>query len=122
MKRSYLLTAFLFLIILAAVIIYYTRFYGDIATYEGVYLQSHNITDFKPCGSSQHWWLSFNEGSGNVDSMYNAATEQFTRETFMRFTGREVDPGEHGHVGYYDRNFEVIEIDTLRTLLSKDCK
>ena len=122
MKRSYVLAVLSLLIILAAVILYYTRFSGEIATYEGVYLQSHNVTDFKPCGSSEHWWLSFSEGSGNVDSMYKAATEQFTRETYMRFTGKEMAPGEHGHVGYYDRNVEVVEIDTLRTLLTKDCK
>lgn len=122
MKRMYFSAILLLLLITLLAIVYFVMFRNSIKTYEGVYTQANNVTDFKPCGTNEHWWLSFDESAGNIDSMYEATISSSTRKTFIRIAGKDEHSHSKGHVGYYDRNFEVTKIDTLRTLLRKDCR
>lgn len=117
------LTGIIIVIFLAVLaIIYFQVSEGKIKTYEGVYSQGYNVTDFKPCNRDEHWWLSFNKQAGKVDSLYEEIISKSTRKTFIRFTGKKVENSAYGHVGYYDSNLEVVEVDTLRIMLKKDCQ
>lgn len=122
MNRNIYIGIILVILISILAIVYFLMFNENVKTYEGVYTQGYNVTDFQPCDMNEHWWLSFKENAGNIDSMYKAIIPKSTRKTFIRFKGKEVYNSEQGHVGYYDRNFEVAQIDTLRTLLRKDCR
>ena len=96
----------------------------------GTYEAAFELSSFKPCGSKEVWWISFdtltNLGrtvlprlamlDGKPDSMLGHAI------TFARFRGDMTPLGRYGHLGSYRRNFHVIEVQELRLRGPVDCK
>lgn len=71
----------------------------------GRYLAAFEVSSFQPEGSTERWWTSFDERLGNearelVESARGTPVE-------VELAGKVSDPGEYGHMGFYNREFTV---------------
>jgi hypothetical protein len=86
----------------------------------GLYSWGFEVSDFQPCGVDEKWWVV---GSApELLSRYRALTSNVYEQVYARLKGIKSAPGHYGHLGAYDRQFEVHEILELRALQNGDCK
>lgn len=66
------------------------------------------VSSFQPDGSLERWWTSFADKLGNkADRLLEAARKEPVE---VEFSGRISEPGRYGHMGLYQRTFEVTAI------------
>lgn len=86
----------------------------------GLYSWGFEVSDLEPCGVDEKWWLV---GSApELLSRYRALISNVYEQVYARLKGIKSAPGRYGHLGAYDRQFEVHEILELRVLQDGDCE
>jgi hypothetical protein len=86
--------------------------------YEGFYSWGFEVTGFSPCGSDEVWWTG---GEGLVERYNTLGVEQY-QEVYAVLVGTRSDTGEYGHLGAYDREFDVTRIVEMRLKRPGDCE
>lgn len=86
--------------------------------YEGHYTVGFEVSSFVPCGSKEAWWVTGSstlvECVGEID-YYNLST------VFARVKGKESKKGKYGHLGGYEREFDLKEVLECREPTESDC-
>ena len=95
-------------------------------THEGVFIDLFETSLFEPCDSDERWWL---EIRGDINAVFwarikelRAAHEAQTGEPlgdasppyFLTAKGKVSAPGAFGHLGQYNRHFDLTEIAEVR--------
>ena len=87
--------------------------------YSGHYRWGFEVSEFRPCGSSEKWWATGDTASlRRVHDMQAAGTVQ---EVFVVWYGKPSAKGEHGHLGAYKREFTVARVVDVRLPKPGDC-
>jgi hypothetical protein len=92
----------------------------DVEIVSGLYSWGFEVSDFRPCGLDEKWWVVGSEPE--LSTRYNALTLETYEPVYARLAGIKSRPGQYGYLGAYDRQFEVREILELRTLQNDDCE
>lgn len=86
--------------------------------YVGFYSWGFEVSSFSPCGSEEKWWTN---GSDLVERYIMLDVDEY-EEVFVRLKGTRSELGEYGHLGEYDREFEVTEVLEIREKQEGDCE
>jgi hypothetical protein len=96
----------------------------DGGEYRGHYTMGLERSSFVPCGSNEDWWVEIRSGR---------ASDELTRrlpprgrvpmvvDAYVVWRGKPSDRGHFGHVGRYDRTFEVRSVAVARPSAKNDC-
>lgn len=87
--------------------------------FEGHYTVGFEVNSFVPCGSKEAWWVT---GSAELVECVGEIDHYNYRTVFARVKGSESRKGEYGHLGAYDREFEVKEVLECRPPSDDDCQ
>jgi hypothetical protein len=86
----------------------------------GIYSWGFEVSDFQPCGLDEKWWVVGLEPE--LSSRYRDITSEAYEPVYAQLKGNKSELGRYGHLGAYDRQFEVHEILELRVLQKGDCE
>jgi hypothetical protein len=92
--------------------------------FEGRYASGFETSLFVPCGVSEQWWVTgaTPEVVGKLQSAYKRISgEQYT-PVHARLRGKISALGSYGHLGAYQRVFDVSEILEFHAARESDCK
>lgn len=77
---------------------------------------------FRPCRSDEQWWLT---GSDNdiveLQNKWNALGLEWYTPGYAELEGTRSRKGEYGHLGAYQREFEVTDVKEVRLLREGEC-
>mgnify|MGYP006309447293 CR=1 FL=1 len=95
-------------------------------TWEGFVSFGANMSDFRPCGSRDIWWLKGKRYTDIADEMrrrYSELVDQPYERVYARLKGKiSKTKGQFGPLGTYDRVFYVSEILEMRAKQEGDCE
>ncbi|HEX5726588.1 MAG TPA: hypothetical protein VFX98_14025 [Longimicrobiaceae bacterium] len=92
----------------------------DPETYAGHYTVSWEVVSFRPCGSSEAWWVA---DAGELGSRYRAVLGGSEFGTVYARVRAEVSGrGRFGHMGQYTRLLSVKEVLEVRERGDGDCR
>ena len=105
-------------LLIISLLLFVTTFvalYSTIAWQEGVFAGSYRIgfeiSDFRPVGTNEHWWMS--EG----DNLRSLPDCPLTNPCHLVVRGQlSGSLGPHGHLGAYKRELRVTEVIEQRPL------
>jgi hypothetical protein len=82
----------------------------------GYYIHGFEKSDFKPAGTTEHWWLSGNIKS--VADLFIASSKDQSPTTksavYLVVRGSLSREGQYGHLGAYKRELLVSEVLEVR--------
>jgi hypothetical protein len=91
---------------------------GKDPVYTGLYSFGFEVSSFSPCGGDERWWA----GGSGLTERYLALGVPSYEEVFVRLRGTPSETGRYGHLGAYDRKFEVTEVVEIRRRRDGDCR
>lgn len=71
--------------------------------YRGHYTFGFEVSEFRPCGSDERWWVT------NGDWREKLNNPQYN-EHYLEVEGVVSERGRYGHRGAYDRELEIREL------------
>lgn len=103
--------------------------------FAGIYQQGEEMSLFRKCGSQEKWWVNTKSKSIREkmqESVGEKMTEMLERrkrygdefkypEFFVRVKGLVSEKGHFGHLGQYDREFEITELIEIRSFAGNEC-
>lgn len=95
--------------------------FGD-ETYRGVVSFGFEVSSFAPCGGDQQWWVTDGDALLELQTRYNDLVEFPYTKAYARLKGNRSRIGEYGHLGAYQREFEVTEVIEVRALDEGECE
>jgi hypothetical protein len=101
--------------------------------YTGVFSESFEMSAFEACNSNERWWLDA-IGSANTpfwtqikelraefETKYDLKLNDWsTPFYYLEASGELSELGKHGHMGEYDRQFDLTEINVFRLATAKE--
>ncbi|MHC4180357.1 MAG: hypothetical protein ACYSWU_22875 [Planctomycetota bacterium] len=84
----------------------------------GHYAFGLEVASLHACDVDEVWWV---EDPAGLLAGYNDVAEQEFEGVYVRLRGIRSPLGEYGHVGAYDRTFEVTGLYEMRTAGPDDC-
>lgn len=90
-------------------------------TYRGVVSFGFEVSSFAPCGGDQQWWVTNGEALLELQARYNDLVEFPYTLAYAELKGKRSRIGEYGHLGAYQREFEVAEVVEVRELSEGEC-
>lgn len=100
--------------------------------HSGVFFVSFETSLFEPCDSAERWWLGapgginkpFWERAKELRAEHESATGEElgygSPPYFLTAKGRVTERGEHGHLGQYNRQFDVAEFTEFQLATAED--
>jgi hypothetical protein len=90
--------------------------------FRGHYVTAFEVSIFRPCNSSEEWWLS-----GNLERLYQPGVllespATHSSECYVELRGRLAGPGSYGHLGRYQRELVVTEVLAARPASPGNCR
>lgn len=83
---------------------------GKVKEYRGSYSAGFESSAFKPDGKKEVWWAN---GSPSCPGIFTlrAAGDEMHRDppVSVRIRGKVSRKGRYGHLGFYDRELEIVE-------------
>ena len=76
-------------------------------------------SEFRPCGSKEQWWVL---STRDLSARYKKLSANMYSPVFVRLRGVPTKLGQYGHLGAYQRQFEVTAVLESRPPKSDDCK
>lgn len=76
------------------------------------------VASFQPCDSDEQWWIT---GSNELYEAWTALDLAWYESGFAIVRGRRSEKGEYGHLGAYQREFEVKDVIEVRPLEEGEC-
>ena len=83
----------------------------------GFFSWGFEASAFTPCGSDERWWT----GGADLVQRYNALGVEPYEEVYVRLRGKLSGIGKYGHLGTYNRQFDVTEVLEIRKKREGDC-
>lgn len=74
----------------------------------------------RPCNSDEQWWIVGDKGSELQNRWYELHL-QWYQHGYAEVRGERSEKGQYGHVGAYDREFDVTEVIEVRQLEEGEC-
>jgi hypothetical protein len=96
-------------------------FGGDDDKYVGTVSFGFEEVSFRPCGRTEQWWMTGGEIIAELQTQYNDLGVNQYEPVYARLNGEPSEKGEYGHVGAYQREFEVTRIVEVRLLSDGEC-
>lgn len=94
--------------------------FGD-SEYEGIVTLGFEVVSFAPCRGSEQWWMTGGDGFEELQSRYNGLTNLPYEPVYAVLKGERSGRGEYGHLGAYQREFEVREVVEVRLPEEGEC-
>jgi hypothetical protein len=88
--------------------------------FAGYYRQGFEISDFRPAGTKERWWLSGEQGQSGLPKLLQSWSCNTSAPCYIVVRGHLGGLGRHGHLGAYNRELEVTEIIEQRPLNSDE--
>ena len=85
---------------------------------QGRYNLMFESSALDPCDIDQSWWVV---NSDVLRDQYDAIAEFPGQEVFLSVAGRMSAVGSYGHMGAYEREFRITEVNEIRPLEAGDC-
>jgi hypothetical protein len=94
-----------------------TRGPEDIERLAGHYRYGFEVESFRPCGSSEDWWVTVS------DRLRERIREigDAPGPVYAVLRARVSPQGEYGHLGSYDRQISIVEVLEVRPATETDC-
>ena len=92
---------------------------GDSA-YEGQIAFGFEVAAFHRCSSTEQWWITGDAGVELQNQYSRLGLDQYEL-AFARVEGKPSSPGTYGHLGAYQREFEVTAVLEVREIEAGDC-
>jgi hypothetical protein len=87
--------------------------------YRGHYRWGFEVSEFRPCGSSEKWWATGDPAS--LRRVHDTPAPGPVQELFVVWYGKPSAKGAHGHLGAYSREFKVARLVEARLPKTGDC-
>lgn len=94
--------------------------FGD-SEYEGIVTLGFEVVSFAPCRGGEQWWMTGGDGFDELQTKYNSLTELPYEPVYAVLKGDRSGQGEYGHLGAYQREFEVSEVVEVRLPEEGEC-
>ncbi|MFG0248547.1 MAG: hypothetical protein ACF8OB_06645 [Phycisphaeraceae bacterium JB051] len=78
---------------------------------KGRYIHEFEVQRFKPQGSLDDWWLTWNDA---FCEQWDAATDGYCVPVWVHVKGKKIGPGLKGHQGRYLYELQVTEVIEMR--------
>jgi hypothetical protein len=95
--------------------------FGGSRTYRGQVALGFEVVAFRPCDGTEQWWMTGGDVINDLQQQYNALGVDPYEPVFARLTGSTSGRGTYGHLGAYEREFEVKDILEVRLLDEAEC-
>jgi len=98
------------------------------STYEGQFIYGFEQSNFYPCGSDEVWWVIDGEEYTRLTNEVAAlaiddtTTSDSCQGAFVVLRGIKSKKGSYGHMGVFDREFQLTEVIDVRCGTSDDCE
>jgi len=77
---------------------------------------------FRPCGSDEQWWITGSDNHVNeLQTKWKDLGLEWYTPGYAEVEGNRSDKGEYGHLGAYQREFEVSDVKEVRLLHEGEC-
>ena len=76
---------------------------------------------FRPCNSDEQWWITGGDVVGEMQSRYNDLGVAWYEPVYAKLKGDRSRKGQFGHLGAYQREFDVSDIVEIRLLEQGEC-
>jgi hypothetical protein len=96
----------------------------DGAEYRGHYTMGLERSSFVPCGSNEDWWVEVKSERVADELTHRLARDgrvAYGIDAYVVWRGKPSERGQFGHVGRYDRTFEVRSVAVARPSAKNDC-
>lgn len=91
---------------------------GDPRRLEGHYTWGFEANGFRPCGSTESWWVT----EGDLHTRYAAVAGRDYEPVYVELVGEAGPTGEYGHLGAYTRELAVKQVLEMRPARDGDCR
>jgi len=97
-------------------------------TFEGIYQSGFEVSEFRPCGKPEQWWLSSTQGSfdeireyfESLESMDGQGLLDRRPELYLEVEAAVSPPGQYGHLGVFVRRIDVTKVLKWRVATDED--
>jgi len=77
---------------------------------------------FRPCGSDEQWWITGSDKNiVELQDKWNGLGLEWYTPGYAELRGDRSGKGEYGHLGAYQREFEVTDVLEVRLLRDGEC-
>ncbi|MFC2085744.1 hypothetical protein ACFLRO_00875 [Bacteroidota bacterium] len=76
---------------------------------------------FRPCNTREQWWITGGDVVGELQSRYNDLGVAWYEPVYAKLKGDKSGKGEYGHLGAYEREFDVSDVIEIRLLEQGEC-
>ena len=76
---------------------------------------------FRPCDSKEQWWIAGGDAVADLQTRYNDLGVNWYEPVYAKLRGSKTQTGQYGHLGAYQREFEVEQIIEVRLLAEGEC-
>ena len=97
-------------------------FSGRSDTYIGTVAFGFEESGFRPCNVAEQWWITGGDMVNDLQSRYNDLGVKWYEPVFAELKGDPSQKGQYGHLGAYQREFEVSEVIEMRLLEAGECR
>ena len=92
----------------------------DEGTFRGIYQHAFEVSSFRPCRSSQLWWLE--DASGTLFGQLPPPDPvSMVRVAYVVVDGKRSARGEYGHLGIYDYALTVTSVAAVASDTTGAC-
>jgi hypothetical protein len=81
--------------------------------FRGIYESGFEVLSFRPCGSSERWWVA---RSGPLGQRYADLVARPYQPVFAVVRGDTSALGRYGHMSSYDRELRITDVVSARRL------
>ena len=126
MKRSIFATGLVLSVVICTATIsgcslFGSKFGGGADSYVGTMSFGFEESAFRPCDRTEQWWIVGGEVVVDLQSKYNDFGVNWYEPVYAELKGDPSNKGEFGHLGAYEREFEVSDVVEVRLLEPGEC-
>ena len=94
---------------------------GSDDTWEGRVAFGFEVSSFSPCSSDAQWWMTGGGSYTELNDKYRDLGQTDYMPVYAKLKGTRSSKGRFGHLGEYEREFEVVEVVDVRELKKDEC-
>ncbi len=95
--------------------------HGSSLSYVGTYSWGFEVSEFRPCAANEKWWVTGSAGEELVAKYRSLRNDTMYQRIFVKLRGTVSKTGQYGHLGAYEKEFDVSEVIDARNLRPGEC-